>query len=342
MSESWRAVSVAADGSVVVRIRVLSRRRLSRAFIALIGVASVYAGVTGWLAGANWTSVIHAVTLDDVLAVVGLVTVGVIIRAMRWHYYVRTMRWRIPLSFSLIVFVASFALTATPGKVGELIKGTLLRERYGISLSEVAGVLLIERLGDLLAVTLIAASGLMFFIDLRNYLLASAALIAIMALILSNHALWRGLLLRLERYPIMRKLAARIIKMLEAVRLSLHPAPVLIGCILAFCAWSCEAYALHVLAARLGVTSAVATLFSIYGLATLAGAFSMLPGGVGGVEVVMALLLTRIGAPAAIAGIIVVVFRLCTLWLTSLVGAIVLLGCTAFLAKFNSSKSYAR
>lgn len=336
-----RSPSAIPDNNAAVSARALSRKWLSRVFIILMGVAAVYACATAWLAGANWIRVIHAITLDDVVVVVGLVTVSVVIRAVRWNYYVHTMRWNVPLFYSLVVFVASFALTATPGKVGELIKGALLRERYGTSLSEVAGVLLIERLGDLLAVTVIAASGLMFFIDLWNYLLASAVLITITALILSNQGIWRALLQRLGWSPTVRRLAAKLIKMLEVVRLLLHPAPVLIGFILAIFAWSCEAYALHLLATRLGVASAAATSFSIYGLATLAGAFSMLPGGIGGVEVVMALLLTRIGAPAAVASIIVVVFRLCTLWLFSLIGAIFLLGCTTFLAKRNSSRSYA-
>jgi uncharacterized protein (TIRG00374 family) len=62
--------------------------------------------------------------------------------------------------------------------------------------------------------------------------------------------------------------------------------------------------------------------FSIYGLSTLAGALSMLPAGLGSVEAVMTFLLTRLAAPTSAATVAVVIFRLCTLWLFSLIGAV--------------------
>ena len=48
----------------------------------------------------------------------------------------------------------------------------------------------------------------------------------------------------------------------------------------------------------------------------------MLPGGVGGVEVVMAVLLTQLGAPAATAAVAVVIFRFSTIWLFTLIGVL--------------------
>lgn len=48
----------------------------------------------------------------------------------------------------------------------------------------------------------------------------------------------------------------------------------------------------------------------------------MLPGGLGSVEAVMTFLLTRLAVPTSAAAVAVVVFRLCTLWLFSLIGAV--------------------
>jgi len=44
----------------------------------------------------------------------------------------------------------------------------LLRSRYRVSLAEGFGVLLVERLGDLLAVVLLAIAGVRFFADAVN------------------------------------------------------------------------------------------------------------------------------------------------------------------------------
>jgi len=56
-----------------------------------------------------------------------------------------------PWRHSLLAFLASFVFTATPGKAGEVIKSVLLRTRYDVPLPMAWGVLLVERLGDLLA-----------------------------------------------------------------------------------------------------------------------------------------------------------------------------------------------
>ena len=59
----------------------------------------------------------------------------------------------------------------------------------------------------------------------------------------------------------------------------------------------------------------------------------MLPGGLGGMEAVMAFLLTRLGAPISAATVAVVIFRLCTLWLFSLIGAVCMSAWMIFVAR---------
>jgi uncharacterized membrane protein YbhN (UPF0104 family) len=59
----------------------------------------------------------------------------------------------------------------------------------------------------------------------------------------------------------------------------------------------------------------------------------MLPGGIGGVEVVMVLLLMRLAAPTSIAAVAVLVLRLCTLGLFSLIGFAFLFGWMILLSR---------
>src|SRR5439155_17304238 len=126
-------------------------------------------------------------------------------------------------------------------------------------------------------------------------------------------------------------LSLRLINMLDAVQLLLRPLPLAVGCSIALAAWSCEALAFHFLIGRLSIHSSLLISFSIFGLSTLTGALSMLPGGLGSFEVVMAFLLTRLAAPASVATIAILIFRLCTLWLFSLIGAIFMFAWTIFL-----------
>jgi uncharacterized protein (TIRG00374 family) len=299
---------------------------VTRSIIVLITLAAIYAAATLWAAHNAWPVTLGAVSWGDILIVIGLVSVALLIRAARWHYYLHVLDWRIPLRPSLLAFIASIALTATPGKAGELIKFVLLRSRFRISLTEGSGILLIERLGDLVAIMVLAAGGLTLFVDLRSYFVISLLLVSTAALFISSPTLRGVLLLRITRIPRLRTVGQRLIAMGDTMNTLLRPLPCLVGGVLAIVAWSCEAYAFHFLIGRFGIPSSPLISASIFGFATLAGVLSMLPGGVGGFEVVMGLLLTKLGTSVAIATVAIVLFRLCTLWLFSAIGLAFLLG----------------
>ena len=311
--------STLPDSGLVASDEAMQAKWLRLSSLVLMAIMSAYAGATLWAGRGGWQVALNSISLHDLVVIVSLVSLGVLLRAGRWHCYIHVLHWNVPLLQSISAFVASFALTATPAKSGELAKIVLLRSRYRISLSQGAGVLLIERLGDLFAVIVLAIGGLTLFVDLSGYVLASFIVFGGVVLAVAN---CRAVLVRVQAVPQLRNLALRLIGMLDAVRLLMRPVPLLAGGGIALVAWSCEALAFHYLLGRLGIQSSLLISFSIYGLSTLAGALSMLPGGLGSVEAVMTFLLTRLAVPTSAAAVAVVVFRLCTLWLFSLIGAV--------------------
>src|SRR6185436_18941781 len=96
--------------------------------------------------------------ISALTSVIGLVILGIALRIVRWQYYVRRLHWNIPFRYSALAFLASLALTATPGKAGEAMKFVLLKERYKIDLSAGVGVLIVERLGDVVAVLILSVA----------------------------------------------------------------------------------------------------------------------------------------------------------------------------------------
>src|SRR5580658_848205 len=322
--------STLPDDSLVTDDESMQSKWLRRSGFILMAMVSVYAGATLWAGRGGWQLALTAISLGDILIIVGLVSIGFLLRAGRWHYYIRVLQWEVPLLHSISAFVASIAFTATPAKSGELAKAVLLRSQHKISLAEGAGVLLIERLGDLFAVIVLAVGGLTLFVDLSSYVLVSVILLGVVVFLVAES---RVLLARAQAIPKLHAPALRLINMLDAVRLLMRPIPLVIGGSVALAAWSCEAVAFYYLVGRLGIHSSPLISFSIYGLSTLAGALSMLPGGLGSFEAVMAFLLTRLAAPTSAATVAIVIFRLCTLWLFSLIGAIFMLGWFIFFTR---------
>lgn len=299
--------------------------------VVLLGVLMcLYVGTGIWAARGRLLHADQQLPWQALPSILGLVLVGWCLRSLRWHYYVRRLGWPVPLGPSLLSFFASFAFTATPGKAGEVVKSVLLRTRYQVSLSEGAGVLLVERLGDLLAVLVLAAGGVALMSHGWIYFLGAALLVGGVTAAVSSRTLCHALLSRLMRIRKLNSIATKLLRLLDTGRALLRPLPLLAGFGIALVAWGCEGWALHVLLRSFGLELRPLTSCSVYGIATLVGALSALPGGVGSFEVVMVLLLSRLGCSVAAAALPVVLFRCCTLWLTSFLGLFFLTSWLAF------------
>jgi glycosyltransferase 2 family protein len=301
-------------------------RWLGRAVATLTLVMGLYLGATVWAVRGDLARAIGMFPASVLPGTIGLVLLGLALRAVRWHYYTLCLRWPVPWLHSVVAFLASFAFTATPGKAGELIKSVLLRTRYDVSLSDGFGVLLVERLGDLLAVLVLASGGLGLLADATVYFLATAVVIAATTLFVSNRWIYYPILSQVGRVRKLSGIVHRLLRALDTGRALLRPIPFLFGVGIAVIAWGCEGLAFHLVLRGFGLEMEILESFSIYGVATLVGALSALPGGLGSFEVVMVLLLSRLGIPVATATLPVVVFRLCSLWLGSLIGLIFMFG----------------
>lgn len=302
------------------------KKWLRRSLVVMTLVTCGYFAVALSIGFDKWAAALRAINGWAIAGPFALIILGFSIRSARWVYYTAALGWHVPLVDKLTSFVASFSFTATPGKAGELVKALLLRTRHDVSLTEAAGILLVERLGDLLAVALLACGALALFSDLLIYVAVGAVLVGGAGILAAHPSLARKLLERLFEVRRVGPIAQRLARALDAGRTLLKPVPVAIGGTLAIVAWSCEASAFYVLIDSFGIHTSWLIAVSVYGLATLAGALSMLPGGLGGVEVVMVLLLTRLGAAAATATIVMIIFRLLTLWLFSLTGIVFMFG----------------
>ena len=131
----------------------------------VLGVAAGIAVYVGFSIWANARDVGAALArFDWTAALLGLLLAAgnYGIRWARWEYYLRRLGIRIAGRDSVLVFLAGFALTVTPGKLGEAVKALLLRQSHGISATRTAPIVVAERITDLTAL-LVLALGYWFF-----------------------------------------------------------------------------------------------------------------------------------------------------------------------------------
>lgn len=254
-----------------------------------------------------------------VLLSLSLVNYG--LRFGRWHIYLRDLGHSVPLIRHLMIYLTGFALTATPGKVGEGIRALLLRQ-YGASIERSLSLLMAERLLDLMTISLLA---LLLFLapvpEMRWFPVIGAA--GVLLVLAACHPVSFTWLERLVRRLPSRKLsglASRLPNFRHDLATLIRGRLLAGGLAIGLVAWLAEGIGLYLVALALDIPIGPAVAIGIYATAMLAGALSFLPGGLGSADATMTALLVIMGAslPAAAAATIIV--RIATLWFAIALG----------------------
>lgn len=253
-----------------------------------------------------------------------LTAVGYGVRFVKWHALLRVLGHRPAVRDSGLVFLAGMSMAATPGKLGELIKAVLLRDRSGVPAADTAAVVIADRATDVLALVLLASSGALSSQYGGAVLGVTLGAVVVFVVIASSEALSTRALALVGRLP----KGDRIVPKLEAMRAAtaalVRPGPLLMATGLSLVAWAGECYELHLIVSALPDTapSMTASTF-IFAFATLFGAVSMLPGGLGVAEGSMAGLMNgvfHLAPDLATATAATLLVRFSTLWFGVAVG----------------------
>lgn len=256
-----------------------------------------------------------------VLAAGALSLLNYALRVVRWQVYLRRLGHSLPWGFVSLTFMAGFAFTLSPGKLGEMVRARYYQP-HGIPLASVTGAFFIERLLDLVVMILLAVVVLAELQAYRHFLWVAVALVG--GLLAAVAVLpWADVAERGARHGASGwvKLVAPVARMLASARLFLSPSVLLMGLLLGLVAWGAEAVGLKLIADivtpdQLSIPAAM----GIYAIAIIVGALSFLPGGLGSTEAVMAALLYAHGYTMPQAILLTLICRLLTLWLAVLIG----------------------
>ncbi|MCX5969171.1 MAG: HAD-IB family hydrolase [Cyanobacteria bacterium] len=225
-------------------------------------------------------------------------------------YLGRYWRWRLLLGAEGIgrwslqdarAWFCGFALTATPGKLGELSRVADLHQQLGYPRAPLLHVFVAERLCDLIAVglwlvVLLPSTVVTWVVAQGSWTTLAAVFTGVTILLVLGR--WCR-----QRWWQHLPSGAQMRACLPAAAVSLG-------------IWGGESVILWLLVQALSPSHAIAldTAVSTYLLSGTAGMLSSLPGGIGVNEGTATLLLTQAGLPAAMAFTIAVLRRLCTVW----------------------------
>jgi glycosyltransferase 2 family protein len=256
-------------------------------------------------------------------AVIVLATVSYGIRFAKWEYYLRQLAITIPLKTSLLAFFSGLMMVVTPGKAGEVWKAWFLRDLRDIPVSRTASVVGAERVTDLLALSAFALLGLMVYEQSSTVLVGVLTVFLIGIGLLQWRAFCLGLLSRLEPLPIVGPYANELEEFYESAYVLFQFRPLAVSLLISLLAWGLEGAALWIVLDGFGTQAALPVALFVFGLGSVVGAASLLPGGLAATEASMVGMLVVLGYTHSVAVSSTLLIRVGTLWYGAVLGTTV-------------------
>lgn len=319
----WRLPTIIGAVRASPTPQALPRRWLPALCLATSTVSLLYLGALVFAGSAHTLDAIGLIGGPALLLGAMLCLLSLLLRCLRWQALLRWMGHPLPAVLNARIYVAGIALSATPAKLGETLRSGLLAGQ-GVPIRHSLAAFVADRAADVIGVALLGAlcGGLA---GKRQPILEVLAVAATLGSI--------GIAGLLRRPALIAALKAatpsggRVRRVLAGL---LGTGRAWAGLWAGWRPWACVALAMLVygiqalifvaFAQRLSPALEAAHGVAIFANATLIGAASLLPGGLGAMETALALQLRELHLawPQAVA--VVLATRLVTLWLLWLAG----------------------
>jgi uncharacterized membrane protein YbhN (UPF0104 family) len=242
--------------------------------------------------------------------------------------------YRVPMVRNFGVYLAGLALTTSPGKLGKTLR-TLLLMPYGVKARHSLGAFVADRLADVLGMCLLGIVAVMAGGKIAWFLIAVFLGLLIVSLFAGyavvhpgSGRFWSWLVLKLHWLPVRGGQA------IVASWASLwSPGRAISFALVAVAAYGTQACVYGWFCLLAGVDIPLADAVVIFVNATLFGAASMVPGGLGTMESALVFQLVAQGAADPVALSVAIATRLVTLWMGVLLGVISLMAVSGSLTR---------
>ena len=240
---------------------------------------------------------------------------------LRWNLLLKNSAIDIPLKDNFMIFISGFALGVTPGKVGELIKAQLLKNKFNIPRSKTAPLVIVERFYDFFAIAIISLFGILVFeYSIYIFTILSVGIIIFLT-ITSSEKLFLKFLQKIEKIKFLRNFSSELPKSFTIIQKSTRGKIFPLSIILSVIFWILDSIIAYLTLLAFGIDIIdYFVLMSIYTSSIILGVISFLPLGIGVVEGSLVGFLSLNGIEFPLATAIVVFIRFFTRWIGVMAG----------------------
>ena len=250
-----------------------------------------------------------------------LIPLSWIVLFTRWNLLLKNSNVHVPVKDNLKIYLSGFALSITPGKVGELIKSQLLKIKFGIPREKTAPIVLVEQLYNIIGIIGVSILGIWYFELGAHIILIAASLLVILLILISSKRLFDKFLTLLSRIKFLSKYTSAFSNSYDVLRKSTRGWIVVYASALSIAFWLIESVIAYFVLLSFGVNHIeFLSVITTYTSSIILGVASFLPLGIGVVEGSLAGFFTLQGVDVSIALTLVIFIRIFTRWIAVSVG----------------------
>jgi len=246
-----------------------------------------------------------------------------IIVFFRWHFLLKNSNIIIPKKENFKIYMAGFAMSVTPGKVGELIKSQFLKSKYGVSRKNTLPIIISEYFYHMVGVLVVSIIGVYYFEFSLYIIILTSALIIITLTIISSETFFKKFVNLISKRNFLKKYVSPISDSHIILKKSTRGKIFIISSVLSIAFWLTEVLIVYFVFLSFNILNfEFFKIAAIYTTSLILGMLSFLPMGVGVVEGSLAGFLNYEGIDISIALTLIILIRIFTRWYGVIVGLI--------------------
>lgn len=293
-------------------------------FIIIVAVLVIYIAIILYSDIGKFLQVTSHIDLQKILFVLFLMSLSMLLLALRFHRLVLALGAQINIKKSIAIYFLGLAFSVTPFSSGTVIKSHIIKRDLSIPIAKTFPIILIEKWNELVAVVIL----LVFFLFLHFTL--ESALVTAMGVVLVSVFL---VIIKNERtFVIFKKIGSKIsfLKQIEenvnnsknSIQILTNRKNTVEGIVFTLASKILETISVVLVFETVGISLNFATSGQVYFSGVLLGFLSLIPGGLGVTEGSILGLLLRLGNDFALASAAVIMIRLATFWFPTALGLI--------------------
>ena len=247
-------------------------------------------------------------------------TSGFLINSIRWHFFINEFTKKISFKQNIQYYLAGFAFVISPGGIGEIVRSPYIKRDYGVSISKTASIIFVQRIYDLIGLTIVLSIGLIFIDYSKTIILVPISILFFIILILKNKNKLLKLMNLVSKIKLFRNLDSNVEEIYDSIAKLLKAKFFILGCSISTISFIFYSTAVYFLITGLDAYLSFQEIMVISTISQLLAFISLIPAGIGVFEGGMIGLFTLYGIDYETAITATILIRLITTGVVTVIG----------------------